>query len=227
MTVKVNPNYKAPLVILNDVEAHELVQFNPAYADEEFFENFLEFEEAFTHSFVNVIKTLDSSEKDHDDMSVFAIYSELSYIISHLEVITKILKSVINSSTIKGGFNDFTTLEQMIKKICNKIQYSEKLKNSIRGLFLVDFKNAIDNQYFLIHKNGNLVIYPKDKKMKKYLNIEDLYDYSSQVMAVLNAMIDWSNGQGKSVDEKTQGLDLVRNLVNQVKLLDDKRKKLA
>jgi hypothetical protein len=84
---------------------------------------------------VNVIKTLDSSEKDHDNMSVFAIYSELSYIISHLEVITKILKAVINPTMIKSGFNDFTTLEQMIKKIYNKMQYSEKLKNSIKGSF--------------------------------------------------------------------------------------------
>ena len=227
MTVKINPNYKATLVILNDVEAHELVQFNPEYADEEFFENFLEFEEAFTHSFVNVIKTLDSSEKDHDNMSIFTIYSELSYIISHLEVITKILKAVINPTMIKSGFNDFTSLEQMIKKICNKMQYTEKLKNSIRGLFLVDFKNAIEYQNYLILKNGSLVIYPKDKKMKKYLNIEDLYDYSLQVIAILNAMIDWSNGNEISVDEKTQGLDLVQDLVNQVKLLDDKLSKLA
>jgi hypothetical protein len=63
--------------------------------------------------------------------------------------------------------------------------------------------------------------------MKKYLNIEDLYDYSSQVIAILNAMIDWSNGQETSVDEKTQGLDLVQDLINQVKLLDGKLNKLA
>ena len=160
-------------------------------------------------------------------MSIFTIYSELSYIISHLEVITKILKAVINPTMIKSGFNDFTSLEQMIKKICNKMQYTEKLKNSIRGLFLVDFKNAIENQYFLIHKNGNLVIYPKDEKMKKYLNIEDLHDYSSQAIAILNAMIDWSNGQETSVDEKTPELDLVQDLINQVKLLDGKLNKLA
>ncbi len=120
MTVKVNPNYKATLVILNDIEAHELVQFNPEYADEGFFENFLEFEESFTHSFVNVIKTLDPSKRNYDDMSVFTIYSELSYIISHLDVITKILKFVINPSLMMSGFNDFTTLEQMIKKFVIK-----------------------------------------------------------------------------------------------------------
>jgi hypothetical protein len=63
--------------------------------------------------------------------------------------------------------------------------------------------------------------------MKKYLNIVDLYDYSSQVIAILNAMIDWSNGQETSVNEKTQGLDLVQDLINQVKLLDGKLNKLA
>ena len=107
------------------------------------------------------------------------------------------------------------------------MQYSEKLKNSIRGLFLVDFKNAIEYQNYLIHKNGNLVIYPKDEKMKKYLNIEDLYDYTLQVIAILDAMINWSNGKEIPVDEKTQGLDLVQDLINQVKLLDDKLNKLA
>jgi len=116
VTVKVNSNYKATLVILNDIEDHELVQPNPESVDEEFFENFLEFEESFTHSFMNVIRTLDPSKRDYDDMSVFTIYSELSYIISHLEVIKKILKSVINPAKIKSEFNDFITLEQMIKK---------------------------------------------------------------------------------------------------------------
>jgi hypothetical protein len=176
---------------------------------------------------VNIIKTLDPFEKNHDDLSVFAIYLEFSYIISHLDVIAKMLKAVINPLKLKGGFNSDTSFEQMIKKICNKMQYSEKLKNSIRGLFLVDFKNAIEYQNFLILKNGNLVIYPKNKKMKKYLNIEDLYDYSLQVMAILNAIINWSNGQETPVNKKTQGLDLVQDLINQVKLLDDKLNKLA
>jgi len=107
------------------------------------------------------------------------------------------------------------------------MQYSEKLKNSIRGLFLIDFKNAIDNQYFLIQKNGKLVIYPRDKKMKKYLNMEDLHDHPLQVIAILNVMIDWSNGAVTFVDERTTGLCLVQDLVNQVKLLDDKLNKLA
>ena len=120
MTTKVNSNYKATLVILNDIESHELVQFNPEYADEEFFDNFLEFEEAFTLSFVNIIKTLDPFEKDHNELSVFAIYSELSFIISHLDVIAKILKAIINPLKLKGGFNSDTSFEQMVKKFVIK-----------------------------------------------------------------------------------------------------------
>ena len=227
MTVKVNPNYKATLVILNDIEDHGLVQFNPEHADEEFIENFLEFEESFTHSFVDVIKKLGQLEKEFNDMTVFAIYSELSYIISHLEVIKKILKAVINPSMLKGGFNSDTTLEQMIKRICNKMQYSEKLKNSIRGLFLIDFGTAIEYQHFLIYKNNELLIHPKDKKLQKYLHIEDLYDYSLQVIAILNAMIDWSNGKEPQTDKKIQGFDMINDLINQVKVLDDKLNKIA
>ena len=94
-------------------------------------------------------------------MTVFAIYSELSYIISHLEIIKKILKAVINPRMLKGGFNSDTTLEQMIKKICNKMQYSEKLKNSIRGLFLADFRDAIVHQHYLINRKGELIIFPQ------------------------------------------------------------------
>ena len=227
MTVKVNPNYKATLVILNDIEDHGLVQFNPEHADEEFIENFLEFEESFTHSFVDVIKKVGQLETEFNDMTVFAIYSELSYIISHLEVIKKILKAVINPSMLKGGFNSDTTLEQMIKRICNKMQYSEKLKNSIRGLFLIDFGTAIEYQHFLIYKNDKLLIHPKDKKLKKYLHIEDLYEYSLQVIAILNAMIDWSNGKEPQTDKKIQGFDMINDLINQVKVLDDKLNKIA
>ena len=40
-------------------------------------------------------------------------------------------------------------------------------------------------------------------------------------------MIDWSNGQETSVDEKTQRLDLVQDLINQVKLLDGTLNKFA
>ena len=223
-----NPNYKATFVILDDFEAHGLVQFNKEYHDEEFFQNFVEFEKAFSNSIYELVSKLDTFQTNHDEMAVFIIFSELSYIDSHLEVIKKFLKIIINPTQLKGGFDENTTLNQMITKICNKMQYSEKLKNSIRGLFLLDFINAIVYQQYLIYKNGDLVIYPKDAKMKKYLNIKDLTDNALQVMAILDAMLDWANGKGKSEDKKTEALDkVVKDLTKQVEALDKKLDRLS
>ena len=47
--MSLDPNYKAIFVILNDIESHELIQFNKEYLDEEYFENFIEFENAFSN----------------------------------------------------------------------------------------------------------------------------------------------------------------------------------
>ena len=115
-----------------------------------------------------------------------------------------------------------------IKKICNKIQYSEKLKNSVRGLFLEDFRDAITHQNYLIYKNANLVIYPNDEKLKKHLNLEDLYNYSLQVMAIFDAMIDWSNGPNSTSDRPATELDrIVDDFKKQVETLDRKLEKLS
>jgi len=220
-------NYRATLVILNDVEAHGMVQFNKAYCDEDFFKNFLDFEKSFSNSIHKLVSKSNTFQENNPEMTVFTIYSELSYIISHLDVINKFLKVVINPSMLKGGFDESTALHQMITKICNKMQYSEKLKKSIRGLFLVDFRNAISTQQYMIYKNDDLVIYPKDDALKKHFNIKDLADYSLQVMTMLEAMIDWSNGGKKSVDSSTNALySLVNDMKKQVELLDKKLDRL-
>lgn len=223
-----DPNYQATFVILDDFETHGLVQFNKEYHDEEFFKNFMDFEKAFSNSIYELVRKLDTFQTNHDEMVVFTIYSELSYITSHLDVINKFLKIIINPTKIKGGFDENTTLNQMITKICNKMQYSEKLKNSIKGLFLIDFGNAIAHQQYLIYKNGDLVIYPKDAKMEKSLNIKDLTDDALQVMAILDAMLDWANGKEKSEDKKTEALDrVVKDLTKQVEALDKKLDRLS
>jgi hypothetical protein len=223
-----DPNYKATFVILDDFEAHGLVQFNQKYCDEEFFNNFIEFRKTFPNSIYELVSKLDTFQTNHDEMVIFMIYSEFSYIASHLDVINKFLKIVINPTKLKGGFDENTTLNQMITKICNKMQYSEKLKNSIRGLFLVDFRNAIAHQQYLIYKNGDLVIYPKDEEIKKYLNIKDLTDDALQVMTIFDAMLDWANGQEKSEDTKTEALDkVVKDLTKQVEALDKKLDRLS
>lgn len=219
-------NYRATLVILNDIESHGLVQFNPEYCDEDFFQNFLDFEQSFSNSIHKLASKLDVSQNNHE-IIVFTIYSELSFIISHLDVINKFLKIVINPSMLKGGFDENTALHQMITKICNKMQYSEKLKKSIHGLFLMDFRNAISAQQYMIYKNDDFVIYPKDETLKKHFSIKDLTDYSLQVMVMLEAMIDWSNGGKKTTNNTSSALySLVDDMKKQVEFLDKKLDRL-
>ena len=223
-----DPNYKATLILLDDFEVHGLIQFNKENFDEEYFKNFLEFQKAFTHSFGELVGKLDPFVNGYENLTMFAIYSELCFIVSHLDIMKSFLKIIINPQKIKSGFNDETTLGMLIKKICNKMQFSEKLKNSVRGLFLEDFRDAITHQNYLIYKNANLVIYPNDEKLKKHLNLEDLYNYSLQVMAMFNAMIDWSNGPNSTSDRPTTELDrIVDDFKKQVELLDKKLERLS
>ena len=221
-----DPNYKATVVILKDIESQGLVQFNKEYLDEEFFRNFVKFRRVFSHSMSELVSKLDTFETKNEELTNFIIYSELSYINSHLDAIKKFLKIVINPIKLEEGFGKYTTLEQMIQRICKKMNYNEKLKNSIRGLFLLDFREAITQQVFVIDKIGNLVINHKDKR-KKELNLKDLADCSSQAMEILSAMFDWSNGKTQESEKKPDGLDnLVSDLTKQVQELDKKLDRL-
>ena len=222
-----DPNYKATVVILKDIESQGLVQFNKEYLDEEFFRNFVKFRRVFSHSMSELVSKLDTFETKNEELTNFIIYSELSYINSHLDAIKKFLKIVINPIKLEEGFGKYTTLEQMIQRICKKMNYNEKLKNSIRGLFLLDFREAITQQVFVIDKIGNLVINHKDKR-KKELNLKDLADCSSQAMEILSAMFDWSNGKTQESEKKPDGLDnLVSDLTKQVQELDKKLDRLS
>jgi len=215
-------------MILNDIESHGLVQFNKEYHDEEFFRNFIQFKKAFSHSMGELINKLDSFQTKQGEMNIFTMYSELSYINSHLDAIKKFLKIIINPIKLEDGFGKDTTLEQMVKRICKKMNYSEKLQNSIQGLFLLDFQNAIIQQQYRINKSGEIVIYPNNKKMKRHLNIKDLADNSMQAAEILNAMLDWSNGKTKTVNKKPEILDeIVSDLTKQVQALDKKLDNLS
>ena len=226
--MSIDPNYKATFVILNDIESHGLVQFNKEYHDEEFLKNFIQFKRAFSHSISELVSKLDSFQTRQEETIIFIIYSELSFINSHLDIIKKILKTIINPSKIKEGFDENTTLEDMLKRICNKMQYSEKLKNSIKGLFLENFSHAITNQQFLIQKNGQMEIYPKNVNKKQILNIKNLADSALQVTEILEAMIDWSNGTIRKPDKKSVMLDeVVSDLTKQVHALDKKLDRLS
>jgi len=215
-------------MILNDIESHGLVQFNKEYHDEEFFRNFIQFKKAFSHSMGELINKLDSFQTKQGEMNIFTMYSELSYINSHLDAIKKFLKIIVNPIKLEDGFGKDTTLEQMVKRICKKMNYSGKLQNSIQGLFLLNFQNAITQQQYRINKSGEIVIYPNNKKMKRHLNIKDLADNSMQAAEILNAMLDWSNGKTKTVNKKPEVLDeIVSDLTKQVQALDKKLDNLS
>jgi len=221
-------NYKATLVILNDIEKNGLIQFNKEYADEQFFKNFMKFRKAFSHSISELISNLDTFQTKNGEMTSFMVYSEMSFINSHLDAIKKFLKIIINPIKLDEGFGKDTTLEQMIVRICKKMNYNQKLENSIRGLFLLDFKNAITHEQFIFQKSGHLIINPNNSKIQKQLDIKDLADYSSQAMEILSAMFDWSNGITKNQEKKSDKLDdIVSDLAKQVQELDKKLDKLS
>lgn len=222
------PNYKATLVILNDIERNGLVQFNKEYADEKFFKNFMKFRKVFSHSISELITKLDTFEIKNEEMTSFMVYSEMSFINSHLDAIKKFLKIIINPIKLDDGFGKDTTLQQMVARICKKMNYNQKLQNSIRGLFLLDFKDAITQEHFVIEKTGYLIINPNDSKMQKQFDIKDLADYSSQAMEILAAMFDWSNGITKNQEKRPDKLDgIVSDLAKQVQELDKKLDKLS
>ncbi len=71
-------------------------------------QNFLEFQKAFTHSFGELVGKLDPFANGYEHLIIFTIYSELCYIVSHLDIMKSFLKIIINPQKIKGGFNDKT-----------------------------------------------------------------------------------------------------------------------
>ena len=153
-------------MILKDIELRGLVKFNKEYLDEEFFKNFIKFRKSFSHSMAELVSKLDTFETKNEELTNFIIYSELSYINSHLDVIKKFLKIIINPIKLDEGFGKDTTLEQMIERICKKMNYGDKLKNSIRGLFLLNFREATTQQQFVIEKTGDLIINHKNEILR-------------------------------------------------------------
>lgn len=115
----------------------------------------------------------------------------------------------------------------MIERICKKMNYNDKLQKSIRGLFLLDFREATTQQRFVIEEIGRLTINHKGEN-KMQLNIKDFAEYSSQAIEMLSAMIDWSNGRTQECDKNSDGLDgIVNDLTKQVQELDNKLDSLS
>jgi predicted site-specific integrase-resolvase len=73
-----------------------------------------------------------------------------------------------------------------------------------------------------------MIIHPDNDKMKNILNIKDLADRTRQATEILEAMLDWSNGKIRTINEKPERLDeIVKDLTKQVQALDNKLDKLA
>ena len=100
-----DPNYKATLLILNDLESKGLIQFNKEYHDKEFFRIFMQIRKAFLHSISELISKLDSFLTKQDKINLFLTFSESSYINLHLDAIKKFLKIIINSLKLEEGFD--------------------------------------------------------------------------------------------------------------------------
>lgn len=216
------------MMILNDIESHGLIHFNKEYYDEGFFRNFIKFRKAFSHSMSELISKSETFQTKQEEINMFTIYSELSFINSQLDAIKKFLKTIINPIKLEDGFDKDSTLEKMVKRICKKMNYSDKMQNAISGLFLLDFKNAIGQQQYRIQESGQIIIYTNDKKIKKKLDIKDLADNSKQAAEILDAMFDWSNGKVRTEGEKPEILDdIVNNLTKQVQELDKKLDNLS
>ncbi len=216
------------MMILNDIESHGLIHFNKEYYDEGFFRNFIKFRKAFSHSMSELISKSETFQTKQEEINMFTIYSELSFINSQLDAIKKFLKTIINPIKLEDGFDKDSTLEKMVKRICKKMNYSDKMQNAISGLFLLDFKNAIGQQQYRIQESGQMIIYTNDKKIKKKLDIKDLADNSKQAAEILDAMFDWSNGKVRTEGEKPEILDdIVNNLTKQVQELDKKLDNLS
>ena len=224
----IDPNYRSTLVILNDIEKKGVYHFNAKYHDEKFFLNFIDFQKSYSSSFLEIIQRLGDFETTREDVIFFAIYSMMSFITSHLKVFEKFLKIILDPTKLKGGFDEDTTLSQILKKTCNKMQYNPKLKNAIRGLFLADFADALEYNQYLISKDGHLIIHPKNEEKKKQISIDELYDDSLQVRAIFSAMLDWADAADEPSKNKTETIDdVVKNLINQVSLLDKKLDRIS
>ena len=224
----IDPNYRATLVILNDIEKKGLYHFNPEYHSEKFFLNFIEFQKGFSNSFSEVLKKLDELDTKREDVIFFTVYLMMSFVNSHLKVFEKFFKIILDSTKLKGGFDENTTLSQLLKKTCNKMQYNPKLKNAIQGLFLANFSEAMGYNQYLISKEGQLIIFPENEEKKAQISMDELYDDSLKVRAIFDALLDWADTTDKSPKNKTDGInEIIKNMIDQVSSLDRKLDRIS
>ena len=125
------------------------------------------------------------------------IYVRYNYVISHLEVINKLLKLMICKKP-KLEYKKQTTLPQLISMICDNLGHSENWSENwserTKETFHPKFKNAIAHHVFLINEDG-ITIYPDDIKKKETYDIFALQELNAQVQGLLSGFVEFTNSE--------------------------------
>jgi len=219
-------SHKEILQLMKTVDEKGLFQINSEYVEKEFLENFQKFVKAFTNTYVELGKKATSFETEEDDVLIFFIYAEVSFVITHLELVKKLLKYLVNPSLLQNGFDEETTLGQMVHRICKKLGFSGKSWDSTFALFHVDFRNAIAHQHYLISKDG-IVLYPNKKNQRSY-SIKELQEDASDVQGILEGLKEFVTLKTAEIDaEADKNERKTKELLKQKEELDRKLRELS
>ncbi|TFH02579.1 MAG: hypothetical protein E4G77_01965 [Nitrosopumilus sp.] len=191
-----NDGKKSAMVFLSDLKDDKLICWNRvSLEDEEFYANFLNFQKDFESVFTKIesdSKNITDGEKLRQN-TVFRIYVRYNYVISHLEVINKLLKLMVCKKS-KLEYKKQTTLPQLISMICDNLGHSENWSERTKETFHPKFKNAISHHAFLITEEG-ITIYPDDVKKKETYDIFALQELDAHVKGLISGFVEFANSE--------------------------------
>ncbi len=187
---------KSAMVFLSDLKDDKLICWNRvSLEEEEFYANFLNFQKDFESVFIKIesdSKNIADREKLRQN-TVFRIYVRYNYVISHLEVINKLLKLMVCKKS-KLEYKKQTTLPQLISMICDNLGHSENWSERTKETFHPKFKNAIAHHAFLITEDG-ITIYPDDVKKKETYDIFALQELDAHVKGLISGFVEFVNSE--------------------------------
>jgi len=186
------------MLFLNTIKDANLLCWNKKFIDEEYYDNFVNFENDFEYVFTKIEddgKNVDNEEEKRKNL-VFSIYVRYNYVVSHLEILNKLLKILVcQKPNLK--FNEGTTLPQMITMICEKIKCSKQTIKITKESFYTDFRNAIAHHSFLISEHG-ITIHPNDIKKKMTYDIFDLQELNVHVKGLLSGFNEFAKTEANT-----------------------------
>jgi hypothetical protein len=187
---------KSSMVFLSDLKDDKMICWNRvSLEEEEFYANFLDFQKDFESVFTKIeLESKSTTDKEKlRQNTVFMIYVRYNYVISHLEIINKLLKLMICKKP-KLEYKKQTTLPQLISMICDSLGHSENWSERTKETFHPKFKNAISHHVFLITEDG-ITIYPDDIKKKETYDIFALQELNAHVQGLLSGFVEFANGE--------------------------------